>query len=249
MVRGKNIILFNTEIKYMELRHRGVKDGDNAMSLGWIRSLNHFVLSDCVLWLGRRQNTRLSRFDSCFRSQDVFFEEAQADDLFQIFPGASTVDSLVPLTIVVRAVFFYSEEFGIVLDQFRTSDSWFILNDVEHLIDGEPQRSEVLCWIFGEGTTSSVMLFDVVSLRVTVCFFRAIATMKEAFEESFGLDEKETLSMDLDFNKSTILLQIKIGSPQTDPPKAKFRRSPGILRVRAHRKRHVQIRSTGLVPA
>ena len=71
---SKNIILFNTEIKYMKLRHRE-RQGCRYYPVycGRIGSLNHFVVSICV------RSVRLSRSGSCFESDDVFFEEALAD--------------------------------------------------------------------------------------------------------------------------------------------------------------------------
>ena len=71
--------------------------------------------------------------------QKVFFEEALEDEPLQVLPEASAVDGLVPLTIVVKAVFFYSGEYGI-LDCFRTSHQWLVLNGVENFVDGEPQQ-------------------------------------------------------------------------------------------------------------
>ena len=38
----------------------------------------------------------------CPRGKDVFFEEVLADKLFHIFPEASTVDGMVPFTVIVR---------------------------------------------------------------------------------------------------------------------------------------------------
>jgi len=40
-------------------------------------------------------------------------------------------------------------------------------------------------------------------LWVTVCFLGAIGTRERLFVEDFGLDEKETLSVDSDPNEST----------------------------------------------
>ena len=78
----------------------------------------------------------MSRSCCCFRSEEVFFEEALTDKLFQVLSEISAVDGLVPMSIVVRTVFFCSRECGVVLDRFWTSDSWLVLDGVEELIDG-----------------------------------------------------------------------------------------------------------------
>ena len=54
------------------------------------------------------------------------------------------MNDLLSLTIIVRATFFCSEKCEVVLDWFRTSDPWLVIDGVEDLID-EHQRSEVLC--------------------------------------------------------------------------------------------------------
>jgi len=76
-------------------------------------------------------------------------EEALADELFQVLLDASTVDSLLPLFVMVRAVFFCLGEYGIILAWFRMSDPWLVLDGVEDLIDSELQQSEVLCQLVG----------------------------------------------------------------------------------------------------
>ena len=93
-----------------------------------------------------------------------------------------------------------------------------------------------------------VLPFDKKPLWVLICFFGAIDTRERLFEEDYGLDGKKTLSMNSDLNESTNLWWIKTGSPWIDPPQAKFGRSPGMLPVRAHRRRYTfQVRSTDVV--
>jgi len=71
------------------------------------------------------------------------------DKLFQVFLEAPAVDSLVPLTVVVRTTLFYSEKCRFVSDWSRASDPRLVLDGVEDLVDGEPKQSEVLCWLEG----------------------------------------------------------------------------------------------------
>jgi len=47
----------------------------------------------------------LSRSGDCFRCEDIFLEEALADELFHILSKAPIMDDLVPLTIVVEVLF------------------------------------------------------------------------------------------------------------------------------------------------
>jgi len=82
MVRSKNVILFNIGMKYMKLEYRKWYDRSTALSLGNMRSLNCFVLSDCMLWLGKRWSVELSGSRGCFRSKNALFEEAMSDELF-----------------------------------------------------------------------------------------------------------------------------------------------------------------------
>jgi len=65
------------------------------------RSIDRPVLSDRVL-LSRRRGVRLSR--NCLGGKDVFLEKALLDELFQISSEGPTMDSLVTLAIVERAV-------------------------------------------------------------------------------------------------------------------------------------------------
>ena len=51
-------------------------------SIGGIRSLNHLVLGDHVLQLGRRQSTWLSCIGDCLRGMNVRSEEALADKFY-----------------------------------------------------------------------------------------------------------------------------------------------------------------------
>jgi len=54
------------------------------------------------------------------------------------------VGGLVPLTVMIRTVFFRFRECMVVLDQLQALNSWLVLNDIKDFIDGKPQRSEVV---------------------------------------------------------------------------------------------------------
>ena len=73
---------------------------------------NSLVLGDHVA-LGRRQSARLSCTGGCPEDKNTLFEEALADRFSQVLPEASAVDGQVPLTVMVRTIFFRSEECGI----------------------------------------------------------------------------------------------------------------------------------------
>jgi len=97
-----------------------------------------------VLWLGRRRSARLSRSDSGFESEDVFFEEALTNDLFQVLLEALAVDDFAPHTVGKSNILLLLGG-GVVMNWSRTSDPWLDLDNVEDLVDGESQRSEVFC--------------------------------------------------------------------------------------------------------
>jgi len=59
------------------------------------------------------------------------------------------VDGFVIFTVVVRAVLFCFGKCRIVPDWSRASDPWLVLGSVEDLVDGEPERNEVLYWLEG----------------------------------------------------------------------------------------------------
>jgi len=75
------------------------------------------------------------------------------DELFQVPPEALVMDSLVSLTIVIRAILFCSRTRGVVLDGSRMPDPGLILDDVENFVDGEPERSELLYQLVGSERT------------------------------------------------------------------------------------------------
>ena len=60
----------------------------------------------------------------------VLFEENLLDELFQVLSEDPTVDGPVSLTVMVGVTFFCSEKWGIV-------------SDLEDLVNGEPQQSEI----------------------------------------------------------------------------------------------------------
>ena len=63
------------------------------------------------------------------------------------------MDGSVPLTIVEGTILFCSRECGIVLDRSWMLDPRLVLDGVEDLVDGEPERGEVLCQLKGLGQT------------------------------------------------------------------------------------------------
>ena len=64
-----------------------------------MKSPNCFVLGDQMLWLGRWRSIKLSRSRGCFGSEDVLFEKALLDELFQVLPQGSAVDGHVCLLL------------------------------------------------------------------------------------------------------------------------------------------------------
>ena len=72
-----------------------------------------------------------------------------ADKFFQVLSQTSVVDGLVPLTVIVRTVFFHSEKCKVVLDWLRALYPRLVLDGVENFVDGEPQQSEVLFHLEG----------------------------------------------------------------------------------------------------
>jgi len=64
-------------------------------------SIDRPVLSNRVLFLGRR-GVRPPR--NRLGSEDVLLEEGLLDEFYQVSSKVPTVDGLVPLTVVVRAI-------------------------------------------------------------------------------------------------------------------------------------------------
>jgi len=93
----------------------------------------------------------MSGFGGYFGSKDVLFEEILVDELFQVLLEGPTVDGLVPLTVMVIGIFFCSEKHGIVPNWSLASNSLLVLDGIEDLVDGEPQRSEMFCSESSEG--------------------------------------------------------------------------------------------------
>ena len=77
------------------------------------------------------------------RGKDVLFEEALADKFFKDLLEASAVDGLMPLTVMVRTIFFCFGKW-VVLDWLLALYPQLVLNGVEDFVDWEPQWSEVL---------------------------------------------------------------------------------------------------------
>ena len=90
------------ELKYWKWLEEGI-----ALSFRNVESVNHLVLGDQVLWLGRRWSIGMSGSGGCFGSKDILFENNFLDELFQVFSDCSAMDGLVSLVIIVGAIFFY----------------------------------------------------------------------------------------------------------------------------------------------
>ena len=71
------------------------------------------------------------------------------DGLFQVPSEAPAMDGLVPFIVMVEAVFFCFRMRRVVLDGSRLPDPGLILDGVEDLIEGEPERSDLLYRLVG----------------------------------------------------------------------------------------------------
>ena len=70
-------------------------------------SVDHLVVSNQVLLL-RRLCFWLS--GNCLGSEDVLFEEALLDELFQVPLEGPTIDSFMPFTVMIGAVFLQPQK-------------------------------------------------------------------------------------------------------------------------------------------
>jgi len=59
------------------------------------------------------------------------------------------VDGIVSFTVLVRTILFYSEKCRIIPNWSRAPNPRLVLDGIEDLVDGEPERSEVLCRLEG----------------------------------------------------------------------------------------------------
>jgi len=87
--------------------------------------------------------------------------------------------------------------------------------------------------------------FDMALLRVTICLFLSSALWKRLF----GLDEREILSVDSDVNESTSLWWIKPGLPWIGPTTIEVWSLLGDVICQSIHKKHLSVRSTGVVLA
>ena len=97
-----------------------------------------------MLWLDRWWSIELSGSKDCFGSEDVLFEEPLLDELFHVLQGGPAMDSLMSLAVMIGAIIFCSEKWGIVLDYSQPTNPRLVLKGVKDLIDEELQRSEML---------------------------------------------------------------------------------------------------------
>jgi len=65
------------------------------------------------------------------------------------FLEAPAVDGLIPFTVMAGSVSFFSGKCRIVLNWSWTPDPCLVLDSIEDFVDGEPERSEMLCQLEG----------------------------------------------------------------------------------------------------
>ena len=75
--------------------------------------------------------------------------EALADEFIQVSSEAPTMGDLMCLTIMVGVALFCLKMRGVVLDGSQTPNPGLVLDGVEDLVDGEPERSELFCRLLG----------------------------------------------------------------------------------------------------
>ena len=73
------------------------------------------------------------------------------------------MDGLVPLTIMIKTVFFRFKEYKVVSDQLRALYPRLVLDDIENFVVGKHQRSGVFFHLeglgrFGEKTGNTCLL-------------------------------------------------------------------------------------------
>jgi len=101
--------------------------------------------------LGRRRIIRLPCIGGYLQGKDVLFEKVLADKFFQVLPEAYAVNGLVPLTVMVRTIFFRSGEYVIILDRLRAIYPRLVLDGIVDFVDRESQQSELLFHLEGLG--------------------------------------------------------------------------------------------------
>jgi len=118
--------------------------------------LKRFIISDCMLLLGRRQSAWLSCTGGCSRCKNILLEEALADKFFHVPPETSEVSDLVSLAFVEGTILSRSGKYGVMLDRLRASYPRLVFDGIKGVIDGEPQLGKMLLssegseWIWGE---------------------------------------------------------------------------------------------------
>jgi len=101
---------------------------------------------------------------NCPALNTALVEEALADKFFQVLSTASTMDGLVPFTVVIRTIFFRSEECRVVLDRLRALYPWLVLGGLKTLLIGRLSRvkcfSILKAWSgFDERTENVCLLY------------------------------------------------------------------------------------------
>jgi len=92
---------------------------------GVVWSIDRLVLGDQMLWLGRLC-LRLSEI--CFGCENIFFEEDQLNELFQVLSEGPTVDGLVPFGFVIGAVFLDARSEGLCwIGLRRLTNGWSLM--------------------------------------------------------------------------------------------------------------------------
>jgi len=59
------------------------------------------------------------------------------------------MDGLVPLIVVVRALLFCSGIREVILVRSRMPGPEVVLDGIKDFVDGEPEQSELFCWLVG----------------------------------------------------------------------------------------------------
>ena len=122
---GVKCILFHwLKIKYTRFKENTgivISWGYFLVFGGGIMSLNHFVLSDCMLWLGESWSAWLSCASDCSGRKNVFLVEALADKFFQVLLETSVVGGLVSLAFMEGTILFCSGKCGVMWDRLLAS--------------------------------------------------------------------------------------------------------------------------------
>ena len=114
---------------------------DHSITLYWVITCCGWVEGEALGCMHRRLTW----------SKDVLFEKILTDKFFQVSPEALAVNDLMFFTIVIRTIFFYSEECRVTLDRAQASHPRLVFDGIKNFVEGEPQRSELMFHLEGLG--------------------------------------------------------------------------------------------------